>query len=78
MSWLAGIAEGRRAEFVAKTSTRNVGSLLTLPATMATPQSRDSCLLSHQETRGSMSTIIVRSDSLPARSSTSSNPARRS
>jgi hypothetical protein len=71
MSRLAGSAEGRRTELVEKTSTRTVGSAATFATTIATPQSSDSWVLSHQETRGSTSKIIVRTDSFPARSSTS-------
>jgi hypothetical protein len=78
MSLAAGIAEGRRTELVEKTSTRTVGSVLTFPTTIATPQSSDSWVLSHQETRGSTSKIIVRTDSFPARSSTSSSSLWRS
>jgi len=73
-----GSAEGRRTELVEKTRARTVGRVLTFPTTIATPQSSDSCVLSHQETSGSTSKIIVRTDSFPARSSTSSSSLWRS
>jgi hypothetical protein len=72
------MAEGRRTELVEKTSARTAGSALTFPTIIATPQSSDSWLLSHQETRGSTSKIIVRTDSVPARSSTWSRSLWRS
>jgi hypothetical protein len=74
----AGITDGRRAELVENTSARTVGSVLTFPTTIATPQSSDSWVLSHQDTRGSTSKIIVRTDSALARSSTSSSSLWRS
>jgi len=74
----AGITEGRRTELVEKTSARTVGSAATFPTTIATPESSDSWVLSHQETRGSTSKMIVRTDNFPARSSTSSSSLWRS
>ena len=65
-----GIAEGRRAEFVAKTTARTSGSSPSSDTTAAIPLSSDSWLLSHHATRGSTSKIIVRSDSSQARAST--------
>jgi len=70
MPGTAGTADGRRAELVAKTTTRSSGTSFSSATIVATPRSRDSWLLSHHATRGSMSKIIVCTDSSRARAST--------
>ena len=73
----AGTADGRRAELVAKITTRTDGTVLTSPRMRAMPWSSDPWLPCQGATSGSTSKIIVLTDSSPASANRSDSAVTR-